>query len=642
MEETPHYIGRYQIEKKLGEGGMAVVYLARDPQFGRLVAVKTLLLPPHYSELGKELRARFEREAKIIAALEHPYIVPVYDFGEHEGQPFIVMRYMTGGSLYERLQHGKLSLPDTAALIQKVASALDMAHKHGIVHRDLKPGNILFDANNEPYVSDFGIAKLKEAATHLTSTGAVVGTPAYMSPEQVQGEKDIDGRSDVYSLGALVFEALTGATPYNADTPGKMMMKHVLEPVPRVLESNPALPPGCDAVIEQAMAKNRDERYVSALALAQDLSRMAEGREPDAAPPTRLRPKPGPRPIVWLGLIGLGGTAVFGAAVVVAGLLIAPFIWRSPTPTDTLAPTSVALATSIPQPASETPTPSPTPLPSLTPTPSHTATPVPPTSGPAPTLGVGATLVSQQDGMTLMYVPLGKFRMGSNRADSSDDQKPEHEVLLTGFWIDQTEVTNWMYSLCVSAKVCQPPYRSSSDMRESYFGNPEFDNYPVVYVSWDQARDYCEWAGRRLPTEAEWEKAARGADGRLYPWGNSAAAANRLNFADSSTAFDYRDETVNDGYADTSPVGVYLDGASPYGVLDMAGNVWEWVADWYAADYYLVSPDHNPQGPGAGERRVLRGGSWNNGIISMRVINRAHSGPGGASNFSGFRCAMTP
>ena len=157
---NPEKIGRYIIEKEIGEGGMAVVYLARDPQFNRPVAVKTLLFPSDETILGKELRARFEREAKVIAALEHPHVVPVYDFGEHANQPYIVMRYMTGGSLADRLIDGRLSLSDTAEFIQKIAAALDMAHAKGIVHRDLKPGNILFDSNSEPYVSDFGIAKL--------------------------------------------------------------------------------------------------------------------------------------------------------------------------------------------------------------------------------------------------------------------------------------------------------------------------------------------------------------------------------------------------------------------------------------------------------------------------------------------------
>ncbi len=290
-------IGRYEIERKLGEGGMAVVYLARDPLTKRQVAVKMLLLPSQQFEIGKQLRARFEREAEIVAALEHPHIVPIHDFGEHDpdpsggagGQPFIVMRYMTGGSLADRLkQHGRLSLAETAGIIHKLASALDDAHRRGVVHRDLKPANILFDGRGEPYISDFGIAKLGEAAGHLTGTGAAIGTPAYMSPEQVQGEKELDGRSDVYSLGVVIFEMLTGQTPYNADTPGKLMLKHVLEPAPRISTADPTLPAGCDAILLRALAKSHDDRYATAGDLADDLTQLAAAAV--ATAPTMIDP----------------------------------------------------------------------------------------------------------------------------------------------------------------------------------------------------------------------------------------------------------------------------------------------------------------------------------------------------------------
>jgi serine/threonine-protein kinase len=467
-----------------------------------------------------------------------------------------------------------------------------------------------------------------------------VGTPAYMSPEQVQGEKDIDGRSDVYSLGAMVFETLVGDTPYHADTPGKMMLKHVLEPVPRILDSDPNLPPGCEAVIERAMAKNRDARYATASALALDLGRVARGHEPEAPPPTRLRSKPRSMSVAWLA--GAGGILIAACAVIalIAGIFLMPAVFNRST--DTPAPTQLAAATEASPPPTETPAPTGTPSPSQTPAPVETATPPPPTVGPTPTLGIGATLISQQDSMVLVYVPLGRFDMGTNRGDAPEDQKPEHDVLLPGFWIDQTEVTNWMYSLCVAVRRCGAPYRTSSDTRDIYFGDPEFDNYPVVFVSWDDAKTYCEWAGRRLPTEAEWEKAARGTDGRLYPWGSGAANGTLLNYADLNTTFDYRDENENDGYADTAPVGSYPAGASPYGALDMAGNVWEWVADWYAADYYLTSPERGPAGPAGGEQKILRGGSWNNAAVSTWATNRGHSGQYGSSGFVGFRCALTP
>ena len=266
-------IGRYEIERELGRGGMAVVYLARDPFMKRQVAVKVL---PRQFTFDSQFRGRFQREAEIIAALEHPHIVPVHDFGEHEDQPFIVMRHMTGGSLADRLRKGPLSVAETARIISRLASALDEAHSKGIVHRDLKPGNILFDARGEPYISDFGIAKLAETTASYTGTG-VIGTPAYMSPEQARGDKDLDGRSDIYALGAMLFEILTGKLPYEADTPMGLAVKHITEPVPRILDAKPDLPRGCEMMIERAMAKDRLQRYQTAAELAQDVNRLAGG-----------------------------------------------------------------------------------------------------------------------------------------------------------------------------------------------------------------------------------------------------------------------------------------------------------------------------------------------------------------------------
>src|SRR5262249_21717479 len=203
---TPAKIGRYTIEAELGRGGMATVYRAFDPSFRREVAVK--VIPSEYlHEPG--FRARFEREAQTIATLEHPAIVPVYDYGEDDGQPYLVMRLMTGGSLSDRISHGPLSLPEAVDIIAHIAPGLDRAHALGIIHRDLKPGNILFDADNNPYISDFGIAKLTQSNTVLSRTG-MMGTPAYMSPEQARGDKQIDSRADQYGLGAVLYHMLSG------------------------------------------------------------------------------------------------------------------------------------------------------------------------------------------------------------------------------------------------------------------------------------------------------------------------------------------------------------------------------------------------------------------------------------------------
>ena len=204
---------------------------------------------------------------------------------------------------------------------------------------------------------------------------------------------------------------------------------------------------------------------------------------------------------------------------------------------------------------------------------------------------------------------------------------PPHTVYLDAFWIYRTEVTNAMYQRCVEVQACPIPAWNHSNTRSEYYENPTYDDYPVIYVSWVHATSYCKWAGGRLPTEAEWEKAARGTDGRIFPWGDTTPSSQQANFRDS-------------GNQDTVLVGTYPSAITPYGVLDMAGNVWEWTFDWFQSAYYDVSPHENPIGPATGSTRVMRGGSWHNSADGVRTVARASIKPEDTFNTLGFRCAQ--
>jgi len=293
-------------------------------------------------------------------------------------------------------------------------------------------------------------------------------------------------------------------------------------------------------------------------------------------------------------------------------------------------------------------------VPTPKPAPSPTATSAPP----SPTVAPTAT-PTPPPGMVL--VPAGDFLMGSTDEDidelfelcstnipdckreSLEDQYPQRVVHLDSFYLDEYEVTNAQYGECVRGGACTEPENITSRSRLSYYGNPEYDQYPVLRVTWHDAQTYCEWAGKRLPTEAEWEKAARGTDARLYPWGNEVPGGSRLNYCDINCPWQpFRDLHGDDGYKDTSPAGAYPVGASPYGAYDMGGNVWEWVTDWYDADYYVSGPLSNPTGPSDGSERVIRGGSFENTWHVTSATYRSRAAPHVRADQLGFRCAAWP
>jgi len=635
--------GRYHVIEQLGQGGMAVVYKAFDTRLEREVALKLIRTESFAPSVAGQMLKRFEREGKSLARMMHPNIVPIHDYGEHNGSPYLVMSYIAGGTLKD-FSGRVMPYAQAASLLAPVARALAYAHELNIIHRDVKPSNVLITVKGQPMLSDFGVAKILESEDGgtLTGTGVGIGTPEYMAPEQWVNK--VVPQTDTYALGVVFYELVTGHKPYTADTPAAILIKQVNDPLPRPKKYVPGLPDEVEKIIFKAMTKNPGERYARIDDFAAALEKLAAradtvlplkpapavaGLVPEMPGEKITEKYPRPKPVAprheeqpaaavgskrnrvppWV--YALTGVVTLGllAALVVFSLWLGGIFRPRGASTAGLAAVTPEMAEGGQE------------------------------AGPGEMIvPAGGSTQTWLDGMVGVFVPEGDYEMGSNTGDNNE--RPAHIVYLDGFYIDRTEVTNGMYRQCVQAGACSLPQYNGSYSRESYFGNSQYWDYPVISVTWQQAGDYCTWAGRRLPTEAEWEKAARGTSGRIYPWKDEFKCDNG-NFDDETQQDMYvvPGGPDCDGYADTAPVGSYPSGASPYGALDMAGNISEWVADWFSADYYSQSPRDNPAGPASGNYRVLRGGSWSLGMWEARSTHRDPRTPDQAYLNGGFRCA---
>lgn len=259
-----HMLGQYKVIAQMGSGGMATVYQAYHPRLDRTVAIK--MLHEAFQE-DKNFLARFEREAQIVARLEHPHIVPVFDFDEYNGRPYLVMKYIEGHTLKAEIESHSLTMDEILRLLPPIASALDYAHRQGVLHRDVKPSNIILDNDGVPYVTDFGLARMAQLGDSTLSHDALLGTPHYISPEQAMGNSDLDSRTDLYSFGIVLYELVVGRVPFSADTPFAIIHDQIYRPLPKPSTINPEISPAVDAVLEKALAKNPAERYATATAL---------------------------------------------------------------------------------------------------------------------------------------------------------------------------------------------------------------------------------------------------------------------------------------------------------------------------------------------------------------------------------------
>jgi eukaryotic-like serine/threonine-protein kinase len=530
-------IGRVRIEKLLARGGMAEVYLGMHLTLERLVAIK--LLQSHIEE-EPDLLERFHREAKVVAGLRHSNIVQIFDYDTIDGHPYIVMEYLRGPTLatYLRSLHEKnerIPLPQVARLLNELTAAVDYAHVQGVIHRDIKPGNIMLQKKSGEFqpgqpltndvdiiLTDFGLVRIAHATTH-TAIGTVSGTPAYMSPEQARGDKT-DHRTDIYSLGIVLYEMLAGRVPFEADSQLSVIYMHINSPPPPVHGVSEPI----QAILDRALAKNPDDRYQSSGEMAADFSRALEAEQKaDAAVETRVvapehheldpvpaqRQKPA-RSRTWL---GAGVFSLLCLLVLGAGAWgVSSFLPSLARPTATIAPTAVDSTATLP---------------------------VPVTGGIPAAAG-------------MVKVPADTYEVGLSPAD--EFHSAAEQVELKEFWIDQYQVSNQQYAKFMAETGTPAPVVW-----------PGENDHPVRGVSWDQAVAYCSWLNKRLPTEAEWEAAGRGTgtEPRLYPWGNDPTA--------SGQTAGFPDE-------DTYAIGTLSFNKSPFEVFDMVGNIWEWVGEPYA------------------------------------------------------------
>jgi serine/threonine-protein kinase len=748
---TGQRLGQYLILERISKGATSTVYKAYQEKLERYVAVK--VLSPHFID-EEGFLDRFKQEARAVAQLDHPNILPVYDFDQVGDIFYIVMKYVDTGTLKEVVGE-PLDLRVTLEIFTQVGLALGYAHRQGVIHRDVKPGNILIGEGNWALLTDFGLAKIRAGDRKLTKSGIGMGTPDYMAPEQAQG-LPVDARADLYSLGCMLHEMLTGRVPFEADSGMAVVVKHITEPPRPPREINPRLPLAVEQVILRALEKDPAKRYQTAETMVTDLAR-AIGRPDQFTLPTPVAEAPvlaplpprtsavtSPRAIVtarweqsrnWIkvqqpivadrtrragrwvlarlrrlgwairaGLLGLGhalrrlaaavaalvrraagrvrdwleardvraappakpkstraraagkksrsarqttSTIALGARptaraiverarsalaaardrvtrrrlltaiativallIVVLLLLVRPFdsVPVEAQATGTFAPgVSASPAPNETRPAAttaggqtDTPEPADTPQPAVTPT-------------PLPEAPAGMVAVTG-----------GTFKMGATGGNYEADETPPHFVTVNPFYIDVVEVTVAQFARFANGSgYVSEAERKGDATTWRTFNVADRQRHPVTHVSWNDAATFCRYYGKRLPTEAEWELAAKGYSENVYSWGNS-FSAERVN-------------TRERGAGQPIPVGD-LSNATPFGAYDMIGNVWEWVADWYGGGYYGESPASNPGGPGSGQERVIRGGSFKSLGDRATTTIRRKAFPDGWSDDIGFRC----
>jgi serine/threonine-protein kinase len=655
---NPAEIGGFKIVRQLGKGGMGAVYEALEPGTGRPVALKVLL----GEGVDDVAIARFEREGRAAASVDHVHVARVHKLGRdaRTGHPFLVSELIRGGSLHDRLKsRGTLDWREAASFGAQIARGLEAIHRAGLVHRDLKPANVLLDEEGRARITDFGLARsVSRESQRLTKTGELLGTLEYLAPEQADSAHHVGPEADLYSLGATIFALLSGEPPFTG-LGHSVIMQILQKPPPRLSSRVAATPPSLDALVARLLEKDPKTRG-TASEIAAALEAIAREAEPRRSVAMLVA-------VAVVGVVVAGG----GLAWVFAGKTTPP------------------------------------PAPAATPTPRTRSVPEwyekrAPDAKPAFPLPRGLSFgkndgeyVHDADRSILVFVPAGRCTCGSDaveamlkRARTPEVNRvdrylppvgPARAVTLAAYFIGKYELRFAQFRRFVEEHHHRTDaeregksfvfYRDLDwrpNVASATFRRPEgvlapegepSDDEPVVQVSWDDAVAYCRWANLRLPTEDEWERAAlwdpKTRASRLYAWGNDRPGSQRLpgrvaNVRDQSllSAWDELDSSKggefptdflghDDGFAMRAPVGSFPEGASLVGALDMTGNVSEW------CDGVYIEEPHEDSGVPSGEKRIFRGGGWMDQPIYEIGAVRTRGTSDYRTNDLGFRVARS-
>jgi serine/threonine-protein kinase len=611
----------------------------------QIVAIKTL--SPHLAS-DPGLRERFLQEARALAGLDHPNIMTLHTFLEDEGRLYLVMQFIDGQDLDAMFRRcGGLSEHATLPIFYRALKGLGYAHRQGIIHRDLKPANILVTRDGRVKLTDFGIARIT-GGLRLTMTGAQVGTVFYMSPEQIQGT-EAETRSDIYAMGVSLYEVLTGRLPFDGDD-YTVRKGHVESMPPDPRRWQPQLSQNVVKAVMRSLAKDPNHRFQTAEAFADALGPPGEVLPLIACPLCRSQhpigegvtcPSCHQEELCRFHMVAGEGICqpchkkqLANPTIVQKTLQLAALDMSSDAPVSMQSNPSSSVRQTPSQPSS----------PSLAQqAPASTGQPIemsmeslgigPPQHGAPSSASVGTLLnttpsshtlpptIVTRDGAEMALVPGGGFTLG---AHGEPNAQPPREIQLSPYYIDRYPVTNACYQKFLrETGYKRPTHWWDPSEHEGVLFPPELMLHPVVQVSYEDALAYCRWVGKRLPTEAEWEKAARSHDQRLYPWGPQ-----------------WKDNMAHFGHTMTAPVLAHTYGQSPYSACDMLGNVWEWVQDYYSSDSYNYLEEQDPQGVEQGSFRVVRGGCYRDLASNIRATTRGFRMPHLKGPTVGFRCVL--